>query len=580
MTTTQTLAERRGAPAPPRATPPPAPLGVPGWCVLAAGALLPVLYVPVLGSPFWAPKVALLLTITLPGLLLLARAAVRRDAASLAAVAFLLACCFSAARADDPLASVTGLHDADGGLLFVAGCVGAWALACAASDTARRWLPAALLAGAGVTAVVAWLQMTIGLPGDALAPWRGARAAALQGNPVFVGALASAALCLAVAWAPMRSRWWACGGAVALFAGAVQLSGSRAALIPVVGALVWAWWRHGMRTVAVVAVALVIGTGGAALVASTDDAATARSAAASSDLSTRLDIWQVGGEAFLDAPLVGAGPGRFRAVASPRWTLELAQAHGPDVLLLDAHNVVVEYLVTVGLLGTLLGAAWIVLALRRVHGPMLGFAAALAVSWLLQPQGLDTTPLLLIAVGAAWVPAQPDERARVPDSQVWRAALALALLPGLVAGVWLVAGERELSRGEHGSWSALQRADDMIGFFPVTQATITEREIARGLAGDRAAQRRAIASARSTVDEEPSRPDWWIRLGEVEGEWGSPAAARRAFERALELNPWSARAMEGLRILALDARDRAEARRLADRLCRLSTATCPRGGSR
>jgi O-antigen ligase len=576
VTTTQTLEERTDAPSPPRAPAAGGPLGIPGWCVLAAAALLPVLYAPGLASPFWAPKVALLLTITLPGLLLLVRAAVRREPASLAAVAFLLACCLSAALADDPLASVTGLHDADGGLLFIAGCVAAWALARAASDAARRWLPVALLAGSGITAAVAWLQMTVGLPGDALAPWRGARAAALQGNPVFLGALVSAALCLAVAWTPLRRRWWACGGAVALFAGAVQLSGSRVALIPILGAVVWVWWRLGLRAVAVVVVAVVLGIGGAALVASTDDAATSRSAATSSDLSTRLDIWQLGGEAFLDGPLVGAGPARFRAVASPRWTLDLAQAHGPDVLLLDAHNVVVEHLVTVGLLGTLLGAAWIVLALRRVRGPLLGFAAALAVSWLVQPQGIDTTPLLLLALGAAWLPVRAEERGPVQESPGWRSALALALLPGLVAGVWLVAGERELYRGEHGSWSALQRADDMIGFFPVTQATITEREIARGLAGNRAAQQRAIASARRTAEQEPSRADWWIRLGEVEGEWGSTAAARRAFARALALNPWSVRAMEGLRILALDAGDRVGARRLADRLCRLSDATCPR----
>ena len=45
--------------------------------------------------------------------------------------------------------------------------------------------------------------------------------------------------------------------------------------------------------------------------------------------------------------------------------LDIAQDHGADVLLVDAHNVVVEYLTTTGLLGLLAAAAWLVFAARR-----------------------------------------------------------------------------------------------------------------------------------------------------------------------------------------------------------------------
>jgi O-antigen ligase len=547
---------------------------VPDLVVLALALLLPVAYLPGLGSSFWAPKFALLLVAIPPGLLLLGRAAVRRDGAALAAVGFLVACAVSSGLADDPVASVVGLHDADGGLLFVAGCVGAWALARELSPRGRRWLVPALLVGIGITSAVAWLQMTVGLSADGLAPWHGDRAAALQGNPVFLGALASAALCLAVTWPGLRTRWWARAALVVLYAGALQLSGSRVGLAAVLAALGWAAWKLGWRHALVLVLAVGLGIGAASALARTDQSATGRSADTSADLTTRLEIWDVGLHAFAAEPVFGAGPARFRTAVSPHWTLALARAHGPDVLLLDGHNLAVEYLVTTGIVGSLLGAAWLALAARRARGPLVWFAGALLLSWLVQPQGVDTTPLLLIALGvAATAPARAG--ARLDLSPRWRTLLAVALIPGLLAGGWLVVGERQLYLGEHGSQAALDRAAAMIGVYPLVRATQTERDIVVGLAGRKSAMPRAIADARAVTAQEPTRPDWWNRLGEVEGQWGSLTRAQRAFERALALNPWSVRALQGLMTVASIRGDEGAVARYRARLCRLSAATCP-----
>ena len=528
---------------------------------------------PGLGSNFWAPKAALLLVAIPPGLLVLGRAVLRRDHAASAATAFPAACTVSTLLADDRVASLVGLHDADGGLLFIFACVGAWALAREMSSSGRRLVPPAVLLGIAVTSAVAWLQMTVGLSGNGLEPWGGSRAAALQGNPVFLGALASAALCLAITWMPLRTRPWLRAGLVVLYAGAIQLSGSRVALGPVVLVLGWALVRLGWRHALVLIFAVGLGVWAAPALATTDNAATSRADASSADLGTRLDIWAVGAHAFADHPVFGAGPARFRAVASPRWTLALARAHGPDVLLLDGHDVAVEYLVTTGIVGALLGALWLALALRGARGALLWVAGALAVSWLVQPQGVDTTPLLMIAVGAAGLATGPGP-GEPPRSPRWRSWLAISLLPGLLAGGWLLVGERQLSLGENNSKSALHRADQMIGFFPVVGATATEIDINAGLMGDEHAQQVAIAQARTVAEQAPSRPDWWNRLGEVEGEWGSKAAAHAAFARALALNPWSQRALRGLYLVSGQQGDRNAQRRYRAQLCQLSKSVC------
>ena len=101
------------------------------------------------------------------------------------------------------------------------------------------------------------------------------------------------------------------------------------------------------------------------------------------------------------------------------------------------------------------------------------------------------------------------------------------LLVGVIAAGAFVYGSGKLGRARDlGSQAALDRARPILGFYPVVDSLDTEIAIKAGLAGDVAARSRAIALARATVRKEPTRPDWWNRLGEVEGQWGSAAASR------------------------------------------------------
>jgi O-antigen ligase len=553
--------------------------------VLGVAFLLPVVFAPPLFSPFWAPKMALLVGVAGAGLVVLGRDAIGRDRAALAALGFLVIAGLSALLSDDPVASVVGLHEVDGGLLFVAGCVAMWALGRHLRDAARARLPDALLAGIGLTAGVAWLQTLVHLRLDELGLWHETRAGALQGNPVYLGALAGAALVLVAARARTASaRSLALGWLplTVLLAGAAQLSGSRIALAAglvavAVSALAWARSRRGgVRGAAVVAAALV-GVGLALLIAPSGGSATARSDASEvgTNWRSRVGIWDMGLQAASSEPLLGVGPGRFRAETSRLMPLDVAQAHGADVLLVDAHDAPVEYLTTTGVLGLLAAGAWLFFAARRARGPLAVFALVMGVTWLLQPQGVDTTPLLLVALGAAAPPPTPADRRGA--GRGWQVATTLAVVAGLLVASVFVYGEWQLGQArDAGSQAALDRARPILGFYPVVDSLETEIAIRDGLTGDRAARSRALAAARATVATEPTRPDWWNRLGEVEGEWGSARASGHAFREALRYNPWSVRAMQGLLTLAHRSGDRAAAAHWTARLCRFSEATCPR----
>jgi O-antigen ligase len=554
--------------------------------VLGVVLLLPVVFAPSLFSPFWAPKMALLLCVAGPGTVLLISDALRRDRASIAALAFIAVATISTLVSGDPVASLVGLHEVDGGLLFVIACIAMWVLGRRLSERARARLPDVLIVGIGITACVAWLQTIFHLSLDELGLFASTRAGALQGNPVYIGALAGAALVLVSARAQRAATnrgfllWLPLA---VLFAGAAQLSGSRIGLAAGLAVVVFSAARELVRRTswtraASVVAAAVVGVTLAFAIAPSGGSATSRTDASEvgTNWQARVGIWGMGLDAFEHTPLFGVGPGRFRAETSRYMPRDIAQDHGPDVLLVDAHNVVVEYLTTTGVLGLLAAATWLVLAVRRARGPLVAFAAVIAVTWLLQPQGVDTTPLLMVALGASAPLLLAELGPRRGSESTWRTLMALTLVVGLVAAGALLYGEQELGRArDQGSQSALDRARPILGFFPVVDSIDTEIAINAGLNGDVAARTRAIAIARATVRTEPTRPAWWNRLGEVEGQWGSASAAAHAFHEALRYNPWSVTAMQGLRKLALQDHNDAAVRRWADRLCEFSEATCP-----
>ena len=204
--------------------------------------------------------------------------------------------------------------------------------------------------------------------------------------------------------------------------------------------------------------------------------------------------------------------------------------------------------------------------------PARGFAVVVGATWLVQPQGVDTTPLLMLALGASragsWRPRRLPRRRPLRAVGAWSRRIAVAMvvtgLLGLVAaiGACCSASARSTSAWTTVRCAAVHRATRVHRLLPGDQVAARPRSSsATGSAAtcerpDRCAARRPREDrARAGAD----RPDWWNRLGEVEGEWGS-RAADAAFREALEYNPWSIRAMDGRYRLAVRAHEHRDRR--------------------
>ena len=164
-------------------------------------------------------------------------------------------------------------------------------------------------------------------------------------------------------------------------------------------------------------------------------------------IGQRWATWKAGAHVVAHRPLVGAGPGRFGAATLPYRTLAAVRQGQADAYYVDAHNIVVEYATTTGLLGLAALLAWLGLALRRASGPLLAFGAVLLVLHMAEPMSVGVTPLAFLALGAAgpMIAAEPRHVA----ARVATAALVpLALVAGVVL---LAAGARLHVRGQGGA---------------------------------------------------------------------------------------------------------------------------------
>ena len=520
----------------------------PPLALFAAGCafVLPLLFLTSMPVPSWSGRhaaLALEAAVGLPVLvLLLVRSDVRGPA--IAAVAFAGWVLVSAAASAEHTTAFWGLFGLGTGMLFVLALVGSWAVGLASGPSGPRMVERALVAAAAVNAAVAVAQTVTDLSRYHLELVDG-RAAGLLGNPVFLGGFAAGAFWIAVSRFRQRPTAWA--AFAVLVATAVQVSGSRFALGIAVVALVPANALVGWRLVVVLALCLGVGVGiGAGLTHyGRGTSVTARSdVQVASGVRPRLETWLSARHAVAERPVLGSGPGRFRAATSRFRTLRLVRAEGADRLFVDAHDMVVEYAVTTGLPGLALLLGWLALAVCRAgwRSPLAGFALIALAMHLVEPQNVALTPVAFLALGAA-APAvgRPSVRALVPvHALLATAALGTAAL--LLVGSFhldqarldLGLGEARQARRLLPAWPEPRRVTAAASVF----ASRTERRPELLVAARRW---RRTAAAR-----DPTDPALWIELARAELDAGLVAQAGHDFGRALHFDPWSAQALTGL----------------------------------
>jgi O-antigen ligase len=487
----------------------------------------------------WTPRMAALLAGLPLGVVLLVRLAWQRDKAAVAATGFLVWALVSALASTAPWRSLIGQVDGNTqSLLMFAGTFGFWALARSLSDRGRALVGPVLVAALGVSALVGVLQILLDIRNGSLAAVSG-RASGLEGNAV----LFSTTLCGACAWcaslsvsaASARSRLVTLVG-VGFFALAIGLSGSRVSMIAivVVSTAVCVQARN-LRSLRVPA-AVLGGLAGSLMVQrALQLGADSVERFQLSGTDGRSGLWRAGLSAFRDHPLLGSGPGRVRPAVQHHFTPDFVRLYQQDDFAQawnDLHNIVLQMLVSVGIVGVVLLTVFVAFAIRRSNFALSLAAVAISINWLLQPASLASLGVAAIFLGAsATVVAAPTD----PTLRWPRIVAASSVALGLIAALALVAADLNLRRAVHShDRAAIRAAAGWFGDDPFIIDTFVLPSYRPDLASERTAR---VAAARRATEAEPDVPTWWNELAMTQWESEDFAGMRISVEKALALQP-------------------------------------------
>jgi hypothetical protein len=507
--------------------------------------------------PVWSPRYALLPLEAAVGIPLLI-GLVRSDAGGGArwALAFSGWAIVSMVLSGHPAQSFWGWWGQGTGVLFILAFVGCWALGTSVETDSALLLERTLIVVVLLNVALAFLQTAVRLDSLGLALFDG-RATGAWGNPVFLAGFLAGGLWLGIPRLP--SQPWLWGGYAAAVTAGIELAGSRFALVLLAVALVGAFRLIHLRLTLLLALCmaggLVLGTGAATLGGL--NGATKRvsqSVGGSGDVGVapRLEMWQTGGRAVARRPVLGAGPSRFQSATSKYETVAFAQSVGRDEISIDAHNIVVEYAVTVGLPGVLLLLVWLWAVFRRAGwgAPLAGFGLLALGMHLVEPLSVGLTPLALLALGAA------SPRPRLPRPVVPGWARAALIGAAAVTGVSIVIGSVYFGTGV--SRVAPPKLMTARTFLPRWNPELLFQ------VGYMISQRsQDLPAARvwvlRAVHQQPDNPIYWLFLAQADQTTGNADRAIAEYRQALVHDPQAEDALNGLGQLLLQKGQRAEA---------------------
>jgi len=538
--------------------------GLPDLIAAAFGLVAPLLFIRGLAAPFWSARFAALLILGTVGLIsLLSLVRTRLRVLVIASVMFGGWATVSTLLSPAPMMAVVGKFGLGSGLLFIWGLVGAWALGAAVSSGGRALLERTLMIAVVVNASMSLIEASHDLSWLGLGLFKG-RPVGLWGNPVFNAAFLAAGVWVILARIQSQPRTTLF--LLAIVTAAIELTGTRAALLLLALGTILGVRRVPFRLIALAGASLVLGlvvgaSIGAFGVVSSSQTATGRlQAQPDFGYQARFDTWRSAGQAIARRPLVGAGPGRFGAATSSVRTLRTARLEGADSVFFDAHNLIVEYAVTTGIVGVALLGAWLTLAIRRADrgAPLLGFAVFLLIAHLFEPQDAGLTPIAFLALGAA---ASTDvTRASLP-LRALTAAFTVVITAIAAAGLF---GARALQTAS--TDDTLRHAAAARQFLPgwpdAMEATaLVETRMGLEARGQRRSEQFGIALMwdRRALARDPYDEEVCLAIGDDELRLGDLQAAAAAYHCALKLNPWSTAVADDLALTALRSSDTAEA---------------------
>ncbi len=518
--------------------------------VLVAACVL--LIFPQASAPRWSPRVVLYLVVLPWGVTALVRLARLRDRAAVAAGAVLLAACVAAAFAAAPFRSILPVYYRNGSVVIWAAALGVWAIARSRDSEGRTLLERVFVGATTFSIVVGVVQLIADVNSGALAMVAD-RASGLSQNPVYFGAFAVGAFAW---WVAQRLQGSDLGGRL-VSAGlawsvlGLWISGSRIAFLAAVGTVLFAAWRSLRLTAVGIVPWVVVGVVAGELarwfnrsISSGSTAGTADRLSGSqvaSGLTVRLDVWRFGWSAFGRRPIVGHGPGNHANAIQSHIDPEFASTVDIDDFAgvwPDAHNIVLELLVTVGVVGLIAVGAFVAVQFRLLNGPAAWAVAAMTATWLMQPMSVVSLLPVLAMLGVASRRAGDGGPTLSPMQPGLRNAVAVV---GVLAAAWLIVTDALLVRVD----DTRSIADGEL----VAAVWWHDPNTAHGgavgglreavLSDDPEDAARILDLAREITERDPSLAFWWMRRGDLERIFELDADARRSYERAHELLPWS-----------------------------------------
>ena len=491
----------------------------------------------------WTPRMAALLAGLPLGVVLMVRLAWSRDKAAIVAVAFLVWALIGGLASGAPWRSILGQVDGNTqSVVLFCGVFGFWALSRTMSDRGKALVGPVLVVGLGVSALVGILQIVFGIHGGLL-PVSGGRASGLEGNAAYF----SMTLCGAAAWCASTSESGEGNrlrqlslGAVAFFAMAIGLSGTRGSIIALGVICVAVCWRaRNIRSLRVpLAVVLGLGASFAAQHATRLVTNTADRFASGGGTSERFAMWKASVSGFADRPLLGWGAGRARPAIEHHLTADFVRLYQRDdvsAVWNDVHNVVLQMLVTVGIIGVLFLTLFVVFAFRKADFGLALAAAAISVNWLLQPSTLSSLAIAAIFLGASATRIAKPAAIGIPPGRWLRIVTGASVTVGVTAAMALVVADVHLRHAvRSGDQAAIRSAAGWFGEDPFVLDVVVMDSYRSSVASDRAERTKV---ALREVGAEPDVPHWWNELAMTQWDSGDLAGMRASIDEALSLQP-------------------------------------------
>ena len=536
--------------------------------VLLSIFFLPCAFLPVFQLSWWTPRIMVLIAVIPVGTIALARLVRAGDVAARWAVGAVATCFVGAVMAESFLASLKGYVGQDSSVLSFVGCFSLWAIARFMTADGKRLVVPVLLAAFGANLLIATLQVVAQLETGSLALSFG-RASGFTPNPVYLGALMAggAGLCLhRLATVSHRRRVWAVGSFA--FSAGVAFSGSRVALLAVVVLAFYCLARCKRVWALAGAVAAAAGTLAGSLVVRTFGSGrdSVSRLGESTGSGERFPTWRVALDAFIEQPVFGWGIGRFRYATQGRLGAEdIAPLDGGSFF--DAHNVVVGLAVAVGVPGLICFAGFAWSTVRRVNPGVGAAAAAIVVTWTLQPLSLTTTPLVFALLGVWNESSTSSLTGQTPwDRRILRTAVGVGLSLAATLGAVDFSFNSAVEANDTERLLALEPLylNDPVVSNIVAQSLFNE-------VVDEASTEELFDALQRSIDADPTRERWWYERARYEGYFGDPDAALASAQQALALEPFERRSWNIVRIAAQELGDTELEREAVAVLCQLDT---------